>query len=119
VRNIFHSALKLINAAYPNEEIFNFQLSLKVIKRSLKRSSKECLTKSTNDITAYKQTNLYRMFTNGMLPSKYHVVLDEAYGGIGGDLHLTPFTRSQLLKARLEYKTKYGKMKSFKMRKEH
>ena len=63
--------------------------------------------------TAYQQTNLYRMFTKAMIPTKYHMVLDEAYGGIGGEFHLTPFTRSQLRKARRESVTKYKKMKSF------
>jgi len=53
------------------------------------------------------------MFVKGMIPSKYHMVLDEAYGSIGGDFHLTPFTRSQLLKARSESIDKYEMMKAF------
>ena len=185
VHNIFHSTLKLINAAYPNEEIFNFNpegdkvkfeeevermsnewASIMQAKRGhrffegtilagdglvvpikaptsfdrkggdigMYRNRKGCFALivaafcdafcrfryfevswpgSTNDITAYQQTNLYRMFTKAMIPTKYHMVLDEAYGGIGGEFHLTPFTRSQLRKARRESVTKYKKMKSF------
>jgi hypothetical protein len=185
VHSIFHSTLKLIDDAYPNEEIFNFNpegdkekfeeevermsnewASIMEAKRRYRffdgtilagdgkvvaikaptysdreggnigmyRNRKNCFglivaafcdafcrfryfevswPGSTNDITAYKQTHLYRMFVKGMIPSKYHMVLDEAYGSIGGDFHLTPFTRSQLLKARSESIDKYEMMKAF------
>ena len=68
---------------------------------------------ATGDITAYKQTKLYRWFCDGLIPSKYHQVLDEAYGSIGGDQHITPFTRSQLKKARSENVDQYLQMKAF------
>ena len=50
----------------------------------------------TCDITAYRQTELFRKFEDGKIPSQYHMVLDEAYSGIGGSQHLTPFSRAQL-----------------------
>ena len=30
------------------------------------------------------------------IPNIYHMVLDEAYGSIGGDQHLVPYSKSQL-----------------------
>ena len=68
---------------------------------------------STPDITAYRQTDLYNKFDGGKIPTKYHLVLDEAYSSIGGDQHLTPFSRNQLIKARLHSKVLYGQMKAF------
>lgn len=49
-----------------------------------------------NDITCYKQTSLYNKYITGAIPAGYHFVLDEAYSSIGGDTHLTPYSRSQL-----------------------
>jgi len=51
---------------------------------------------STPDITCYKQTRLYRMFLDGKIPNKFHMVLDEAYSSIGGDQHLCPYSKAQL-----------------------
>ena len=48
-----------------------------------------------------------------MIPECFHMMLDEAYGSIGGNQHLTPFTRSQLIKARAVSDEKYQKMKAF------
>jgi DDE superfamily endonuclease len=53
---------------------------------------------ATNDITAYKQTELYRMSTANQIPDFVSYVLDEAYSSCGGR-HLTPFSSSQLRKA--------------------
>ena len=66
-----------------------------------------------NDITAYKQTDLYKWFLSKAIPECYHSVLDEAYGSIGGDQHLTPFTRHQLRAARKISQKRYEQMKSF------
>jgi hypothetical protein len=52
---------------------------------------------ATPDITCYKQTLLRRMWRDGIIPSCYHMVLDEAYSSVGGDNHLTPFSKAQLL----------------------
>jgi hypothetical protein len=69
---------------------------------------------ATPDITAYKQTALYRMFTSGVIPNAFHMVLDEAYySSIGGDQHLTPYSKAQLLKARSHSEMLYRQMKSF------
>jgi hypothetical protein len=68
---------------------------------------------STPDIVAYKQTELYKMFTSGKIPNGFHMVLDEAYSSIGGDQHLCPYSKTQLKKARAENKTKYEQMKTF------
>jgi hypothetical protein len=51
---------------------------------------------STPDITCYKQTRLYKMFQDGTIPNKFHMVLDEAYSSIGGDQHLCPYSKAQL-----------------------
>ena len=61
---------------------------------------------STNDVTAYKQTALYRWWMDGLLAECFHMVLDEAYGSIGGCSHLTPFTRHQLKRARADDMTR-------------
>lgn len=57
---------------------------------------------ATNDITAYKQTDLHRNSTNKTLitsiPNWVSFVLDEAYSSVGG-CHLTPFTSHQLQRA--------------------
>lgn len=68
---------------------------------------------STNDITAYKQTNLYKWFVRKLIPECWHMVLDEAYGSIGGNQHLTPFTKHQLRNARETSEEKYEQMKAF------
>lgn len=68
---------------------------------------------STPDLTAYHQTDLYRWYIEGRFESKYHTMLDEAYSSIGGDFHLTPFSRSQLRKAKSKSVTLYCKMKVF------
>jgi hypothetical protein len=53
----------------------------------------------TNDCTAYEQTSLYRNIRN--LPPWVHFVLDEAYASFGG-IHLTPFSKDQLKKAKAQ-----------------
>ena len=68
---------------------------------------------ATGDITAYKQTMLYRWFCDKMIPPQYHQVLDEAYCSIGGDQHLTPYTRAQLRKAYRDDYQLYLQMKAF------
>lgn len=68
---------------------------------------------ATGDITAYRQTLLYQWFVNGRIDPKYHMVLDEAYGSIGGDQHITPFTKAQLRKARATNFDQYLKMRAF------
>ncbi len=68
---------------------------------------------STPDITAYKQTSLYSWFTRGLIPEEFHFLLDEAYGPIGGDQHLTPFTSHQLALAKRTNTTRYVKMLGF------
>eukprot|EP00602_Paraphysomonas_sp_CaronLab_P012283 CAMPEP_0185042836 /NCGR_PEP_ID=MMETSP1103-20130426/42581_1 /TAXON_ID=36769 /ORGANISM="Paraphysomonas bandaiensis, Strain Caron Lab Isolate" /LENGTH=363 /DNA_ID=CAMNT_0027582967 /DNA_START=56 /DNA_END=1144 /DNA_ORIENTATION=- len=67
----------------------------------------------TNDITAYQQTSLFRKFNEGIIPSQFHMVLDEAYSSIGGNQHLCPYTRSQLKRARMHDMDLYLKMKAF------
>lgn len=61
----------------------------------------------TNDITSYKQTKLRQWFTDGLIESEFHMVLDEAYGSIGGDQHLTPFTKHQFRTGRATNVAKY------------
>ena len=68
---------------------------------------------STNDITAYKQTALHGWWIDGLLAECFHMVLDEAYGSIGGCNHLTPFSRHQLRRARTEDFPRYLKMRAF------
>ena len=68
---------------------------------------------STNDITAYNQTDLKRWFTDKTIPSWCFMVLDEAYASIGGDQHMTPFTRHQLKKMYHSNYQKYLQMKAF------
>ena len=69
---------------------------------------------ATSDITAYKQTKLFRMFQDGTIPSWSHVVLDEIYSSIGGNQHLTPYSRNQLRNCkRLTGDLAYCKMKAF------
>ena len=74
---------------------------------------------ATNDITAYKQTELHKNSTNRLLatsiPNWVSFVLDEAYSSVGG-CHLTPFTSHQLQRAFLlpdRCKILYLKMRSF------
>lgn len=58
---------------------------------------------ATNDITAYKQTDLHKNSTNKLLPTSIpswvSYVLDEAYSSVGG-CHLTPFSSHQLKNAK-------------------
>ena len=68
---------------------------------------------STNDITAYRQTKLYSWFKSQLIDDCFHMMLDEAYGSVGGNQHLSPFTKCQLIKARAESHEKYCKMKAF------
>ena len=69
---------------------------------------------STSDITAYKQTALYRAFCDGEIPTWAHMVLDEIYSSIGGDQHLTPYSRNQLRNAkRRRGNERYLQMKAF------
>lgn len=66
---------------------------------------------STDDITAYKQTDLYRWFTQKLIYECFHMVLDEAYGSIiGGNQH---FTKSQLRSASGKSALMYQQMKTF------
>ena len=66
---------------------------------------------STNDITSYRQTKLYSWFQDNLIDDCFHMMLDEAYGSVGGNQHLSPFTKHQLIKARKESNLKYCKMK--------
>jgi hypothetical protein len=69
---------------------------------------------STSDITAYKQTSLYSSFCDNEVPSWAHMVLDEIYSSVGGNQHLTPFSRNQLRNAKRRYgELRYQKMKAF------
>jgi DDE superfamily endonuclease len=69
---------------------------------------------ATNDITAYKQTDLYHMSTANQIPDFVSYVLDEAYSSCGGR-HLTPFSSSQLRKAQYPsaHPALYSKMRTF------
>lgn len=54
-----------------------------------------------NDITAYKQSSLYHMLEIlKSIPERFHMVLDEAYSSIGGNQHLTPYSKHQLRKTK-------------------
>jgi hypothetical protein len=72
---------------------------------------------STNDIIAYRQSNLYKLYKEGKVPEWVHFVLDEAYSSIGGNQHLTPYSRNQLRRVRYHDgaggEEKYLKMKGF------
>jgi hypothetical protein len=68
---------------------------------------------ATPDITAYKQTELFLMWVRGIIPSCYHMVLDDAYSSIGGNQHLTPFNRRQLRSANDKCERLYEQMKTF------
>jgi hypothetical protein len=68
---------------------------------------------ATNDIIAYKQTSLYRMFESNQVGKEFHMVLDEAYASIGGLHHMTPFTRHQLHSAMHTDNSLYLRMKAF------
>ena len=69
---------------------------------------------ATPDLTAYKQTSLFSRFDQGRLPTWAHLVLDEAYSSIGGNHHLTPFSRNQLIKCKDEDgDQEYCKLKAF------
>jgi hypothetical protein len=68
---------------------------------------------SNPDIVCFKQTLLHQLITKEVIPSKYHMVGDEAYSSLGTDSVLCPFTRCQLLKAKKEDYQKYLKMRGF------
>ena len=51
---------------------------------------------ATNDIVAYRQTGLLELFQPGLPLAAGHLVLDEAYSCIGGNHHLTPYSKHQL-----------------------
>lgn len=53
---------------------------------------------NTNDVTAYKQTQMYHDFKN-LFPRWCNIVLDEAYLSCG-DQHCTPFSKFALEKAK-------------------
>lgn len=67
----------------------------------------------TNDIIAYKMTDLYASATEvGLYPKWATLILDEAYSSIGG-MHLTPYSCSQLKRAKAADIEKYYKMLAF------
>lgn len=69
---------------------------------------------STSDITAYKQTSLYSSFCDSNVPSWAHIVLEEIYSSVGGNQHLTPFSRNQLRNAKTRFgDLRYQQMKAF------
>ena len=49
----------------------------------------------TNDIVAYRMSNLCHMALNGHFPAWASFVLDEAYSSLGG-MHLTPYSGGSL-----------------------
>jgi hypothetical protein len=56
---------------------------------------------ATNDITAYKQTELYIAATQNTIPDWVSLLLDEAYSSCGGR-HLKPYSQHQLKRASRE-----------------
>jgi len=58
---------------------------------------------STNDIVAYKTSNLYNLVVTQKIYDDYdlHFNLDEAYSSINDDKHLTPYSGHQLAAARV------------------
>ena len=67
----------------------------------------------TNDIIAYKMTDLYASATeDGAYPSWATLILDEAYSSIGG-MHLTPYSLNQLKRSKNTDLEKYYKMVCF------
>ena len=54
---------------------------------------------SVNDVTAYRQTELYTRWLHDPVLKRFHMVLDGIFASIGGDNHLTPYSRWQLRKA--------------------
>ena len=68
---------------------------------------------ATNDITAYKQTEVYFRAVNNTIPDRVSYLLNEAYSSCGGR-HLTPFSQSQLRRAKdLPTDTMYYQMCTF------
>ena len=68
---------------------------------------------ATNDITAYKQTDVYRAATHNTIPDWISFLLDEAYRSCGG-YHLTPFSQHQLRRAfGVGTNTLYYQMRTF------
>lgn len=68
---------------------------------------------ATPDITAHKQSPLYRLFMDKKIPCWFHMVLDEAYSSVGGDQYLTPFSKHQLRTAKNRSEDEYCRMKTF------
>lgn len=69
----------------------------------------------TNDLIAYKQTQLYNSYLENALPDWIGFALDEAYASIGGR-HFTPFTQHQLDRAYNEggeEKRQYYQMRAY------
>ena len=68
---------------------------------------------ATNDIIAYKQTELFFAATHDSIPHWVSFLLDEAYSSCGGR-HLTPFSQSQLRRAYgVGTNTLYYQMRTF------
>jgi len=67
---------------------------------------------ATNDITAYKQTELYHAYLKGDIPKWATFVLDEAYSSIG-DRHLCPYSIHQLKAAAKISEEKLFKCRAF------
>ena len=54
---------------------------------------------SVNDVTAYRQTELYARWLSDPLLKEFHMALDGIFASIGGDNHLTPYSKAALRKA--------------------
>ena len=68
---------------------------------------------ATNDITAYKESELFFAAMHDAIPSWVSFLLDEAYSSCGGR-HLTPFSQSQLRRAYgVGSNTLYYQMRTF------
>ena len=66
----------------------------------------------TNDIIAYQMTEIYQKAKNDVFPIWATFVLDEAYSSCGG-MHLTPYSRYQLIRAKAVNESQYLKMLAF------
>ena len=69
---------------------------------------------ATNDLIAYKQTDLHYAAVNNNIPDWVSFLLDEAYSSCGGR-HLTPFSQHQLRRAftGVGANTMYYQMRTF------
>ena len=54
---------------------------------------------SVNDVTAYRQTQLFNRWQHDQALKQFHMVLDGIFASIGGDNHLTPYSSHQLRRA--------------------